>query len=145
MTTRHLRIHGDNIIECERSLSLISQAFGTNPIYVATSPTFMPTYTLGIFQIELLSGHGRWGVNLSDELQSQGGVLREGADSYITEITGKTESVLFAMEYCSALPAGNNAWQRNGRAFSCAMAGIPYLSLFFFFLQKFKSLLILMC
>ena len=127
MTTRHLRIHGDNIIECERSLSLISQAFGANPIYVETSPTFMPTYTLGIFQIELLSGHGRWGVNLSNVLQSQGGVLREGADSYITEITGKTESVLFAMEYCSALPAGNNAWQRNGRAFSCAMAGIPYL------------------
>ena len=127
MTTRHLRIHGDNIIECERSLSHISQAFGANPIYDTASPIFMPTYTLGIFQIELLSGHGRWRVNLSQELQKQGGILREGADSYITEITGKTESILFAIEYCSALPAGNNAWQRNGRAFSCAMAGIPYL------------------
>lgn len=127
MTTRHLRIHGDNIIECERSLMLISQALGTHPILDSKSPTYLPMYKLNDLQIDLLSGHGRWGVNLSQELQNQGGILREGADSYITEISGTTESVLFAMEYCSALPAGNNAWQRNGRAFSCAMAGIPYL------------------
>ena len=31
------------------------------------------------------------------------------------------------MEFCNALPAGNNAWQRNGRAATCAEIGIPYL------------------
>jgi hypothetical protein len=37
------------------------------------------------------------------------------------------ETILLAMEYCSALPAGNNAWQRNGRAYSSILAGVPYL------------------
>ncbi|GHV48469.1 hypothetical protein FACS1894181_04260 [Bacteroidia bacterium] len=58
---------------------------------------------------------------------NNGGVLREGADAYITEVIDGKEQILLAMEYCSALPAGNNAWQRNGRAYSSIMAGIPYL------------------
>lgn len=32
-----------------------------------------------------------------------------------------------AVEFSSALPAGNNAWQRNGRALACAIVGVPYL------------------
>ena len=31
------------------------------------------------------------------------------------------------MEYSGALAAGNQAWQRNGRAYSFGLAGIPYL------------------
>jgi hypothetical protein len=31
-----------------------------------------------------------------------------------------------AIEFCGALPAGNQAWQRQGRAFSFAHAKIPY-------------------
>lgn len=127
MTSRHLRIHGDNIIECERSLSLISQALKQTPQYISSSPTCMPMYMLGTIQFDLLSGHGRWGVDIAEALAKNGGVLREGADSYITEIKGNTESILFALEYCSALPAGNNAWQRNGRALSSVLAGVPYL------------------
>ena len=34
---------------------------------------------------------------------------------------------LLAIEYCSALPAGNNAWQRNGRALASVFANVPYL------------------
>lgn len=56
-----------------------------------------------------------------------GGILREGADSYISEVIGKEEKFVLAIEYCSALPAGNNAWQRNGRALSSVLAGVPYL------------------
>ena len=125
--TRHLRIHGDNIIECERSLSLLSKALNVHPEYVATSPTCMPMYMLGTIQVDLLSGHGRWGVDIATALSKHGGILREGADSYITEIIGSNESIILALEYCSALPAGNNAWQRNGRAFSSVLAGVPYL------------------
>ena len=34
---------------------------------------------------------------------------------------------MFAIEFCGALPAGNQAWQRSGRAYSYGVAKIPYL------------------
>lgn len=129
MATRHFRIHGDNIIECERTLSLLSKALNVIPCYMDDSSTFMPKYMLGEIQVDLLSGHGRWGIDIADILAIHGGVLREYADSYITEIKDNVETIVFALEYCSALPAGNNAWQRNGRAFSSTLAGVPYLYL----------------
>lgn len=127
---RYFRIHGDNIIECERTLKLISQA-----LHVQFTPTnsllFRPIHktTIGdtTYLLELLSGHGRWGIDICDVLLSNGGILREGADSYITEVQGNTEIILLSLEYCSALPAGNNAWQRSGRAYSSILAGIPYM------------------
>ena len=129
MAKRHIRIHGDNIIECERSLSLLSKALNVTPCYIDDSSIFLPKYMLGEMQVDLLPGHGRWGIDIADILAKHGGVLREYADSYITEIKGDVETIIFALEYCSALPAGNNAWQRNGRAFSSALAGVPYLYL----------------
>jgi hypothetical protein len=129
---RYLRIHGDNIVECERTLLLLSQAFGKEVLLLPDSSLYMPVYELAIndndtLQIDLLAGHGRWGVDIATALIKSGGVLREGADSYITEIVSGKETILLAMEYCSALPAGNNAWQRNGRAYSSILAGVPYL------------------
>lgn len=130
MTDRFLRIHGDNIVECERTLHMIYDALG-GTIRIVDSPIFMPTYEIEvsgmIFHIELLAGHGRWGVNIGNHLMENGGILREGADSYISEVIGKEENFVLAIEYCSALPAGNNAWQRNGRALSSVLAGVPYL------------------
>ena len=35
--SRHIRIHGDNIVECERSLDLISSALNITPIPKSTS------------------------------------------------------------------------------------------------------------
>jgi hypothetical protein len=129
---RYLRIHGDNIVECERTLLLLSQAFGKEVRLMPESSLYMPVYELRInekeaLQIDLLAGHGRWGVDMAAALMNNGGVLRESADSYITEIINGKEQILLAMEYCSALPAGNNAWQRNGRAYSSILAGVPYL------------------
>ena len=129
MNHRHIRIHGDNIVECERSLLLLSKAIGSIPKLMTDSPAWMPMFMLGTIQVDLLSGHGRWGVDLAGVLSEHGGILRESADSYFTEIIDGKETILFALEYCSALPAGNNAWQRNGRALSSALAGIPYLYL----------------
>lgn len=131
MVKQYIRIHGDNIVECERTLLLLSQAFDKK-VKLNSDSLYMPTYEMAIndndvLQIELLSGHGRWGVDITTELIRNGGVLREGADSYITEVIDGNEQILLAIEYCSALPAGNNAWQRNGRAYSSILAGIPYL------------------
>lgn len=130
MAKRYIRIHGDNIVECERTLHMIHDALG-GAIRLVDSPIFMPIYEIEtpkmVFYIELLSGHGRWGVDIGNHLMENGGILREGADSYISEVLGKEENFLLAIEYCSALPAGNNAWQRNGRALSSVLAGVPYL------------------
>lgn len=128
---RRLRIHGDNIIECERTLSLLAQALKITFTPAPKGTLFRPIHqgqsVDGIFEVELLSGHDRWGVCIGEVLQNNGGILREGADSYVTEIDNNIETVLFALEYCSALPAGNNAWQRSGRAYSSILAGIPYI------------------
>ena len=128
--TKYLRIHGDNIVECERTLAIIKEAY-KGRLTLLKSPLYKPKYFLsssdGVFVIELLSGHNRWGIDVVAVIQNQGGVLHEGADSYVTELNDGVETVLFALEYCSALQAGNNAWQRSGRALSSTLAGVPYL------------------
>lgn len=125
-----LRIHGDNIVECKRTLSMICDAF-RQKAKLCDSPIFRPLYSFDYngnnYFIELLSGHSRWGIDINDELLKNGGILREGADSYITIVKGDKEKVIIGIEYCSALPAGNNAWQRNGRALSTILSGVPYL------------------
>ena len=131
MTTRYLRIHGDNIVECERTLKMIAEAF--NSTYeLKNSPIYKPQYSIkadnNLLIIELLSGHGRWSnIDLGTIIYETGGKLRESADSYLTEIIGDKEKVILGIEYCSALPAGNNAWQRNGRALASVFANVPYL------------------
>ncbi|MGH8248551.1 MAG: hypothetical protein ACREUU_19205 [Gammaproteobacteria bacterium] len=62
-------------------------------------------------------------------MREHGAPLREATDVLITRLSedGTKEVILLALEFCSALPAGNNAWQRNGRALACATVGIPYL------------------
>lgn len=127
-----LRIHGDNIIECERTLSLIALAY-SGKVVAKTKNIIVPTYSIqtiekDIFEVELLGGHDRWNVNFNTELTKYGAPLREATDAYITKVSkdDKTEELLLAIEFCNALPAGNNAWQRNGRAVTCAEIGIPY-------------------
>lgn len=125
-----LKIHGDNIVECERTLNLLCEAYeGTKKLLSGT--IYSPRY--GVFngknktlEVELLSGHHRWAVNFHEELRKFNAPLRESPDAYVTIVEQDKERIIFALEYCSALPAGNNAWQRNGRALTCAVLGIPY-------------------
>ncbi|GMO25500.1 MAG: hypothetical protein Pg6A_12840 [Termitinemataceae bacterium] len=131
MKKTRIRIHGDNIVECERTLNLISRAYNTQA-EVCSESIYLPTFNLHTnpdteTTVELFGGHDRWGININNELSKYGAPLREAADSYVTLLTDKTEELLFAVEYCGALPAGNNAWQRSGRAANCAEIGIPYL------------------
>lgn len=64
---RFFRIHGDNIIECERSLTLVAEAFNVKPVWDKSAPIYKPIYVFEIgnekYVFELLPGHDRWGVD----------------------------------------------------------------------------------
>lgn len=134
------RIHGDNIVECERIAQLIREelnpaTFTTTLISPSTINIDMSFMYLGgehVWRLELLpgfnkSGRHRWQENIFETLKENGSFLDETPDAIITKIENDSETILFAVEFCSALQAGNQAWQRSGRAFSTGRAGCPYL------------------
>lgn len=136
--TVNLRVHGDNILECETALGLISKVINqtnSEPVFVKSavySPIYKVVDSSGmIFEIQLFPGYGRWGFDIAKYLSTKGASLREAADAVVTRVTiqdgKKYEMPVLALEFCGALPAGNNAWQRCGRALSLAYAKIPYL------------------
>lgn len=129
---RKFRIHGDNVVECERTLRLLREGLGQEPILVPDSSPLHPEFEFRLpngerYFFEMLPGHGRWGIDIAKGLTDAGSQFRENADSVITELSGASENILIGIEYCGALPAGNQAWQRHGRALGFAQAGIPYL------------------
>jgi len=129
-----INIHGDNIVECERALELIKQALGkdvksiSGPQFSATCPRFIIKLNdKKTIVLTFYPGFGRWKQNILDSIKQRGGRLREAADVIVTRISDRTEIPLCAIEFCGALPAGNQAWQRSGRAFSFGAAKVPYL------------------
>lgn len=123
-------IYGDNIVECERMLGLIRKALDADscdPHGSVTAPTFDVTSKKGKYRFHVYPGFGRWEHDIIEEVRKGGGVLRETPDVYLAEVHNGMETPILAVEFCSALPAGNQAWQRSGRAYSIACAGIPYL------------------
>jgi hypothetical protein len=125
-----LRIHGDNVVECERAMSLVCSALDIaieiQPDSIPYAPKFCNSDESVLIQV--LPGHSRWGLDIAGVLRSRGSTLRENADAVITRVSSNgDEEILLAIEFCGALPAGNNAWQRHGRAFGFGQAGIPYL------------------
>lgn len=133
MTNLELTVHGDNVVECDRALGILEAALGTifelEPSANPQAPRFVSKSKVMDLAIgvTLLSGHNRWGYNVSETLRNLGSTIRENADAVISRTVGEQQEILFAMEFCGALPAGNNAWQRHGRAYSFGQAGIPYL------------------
>lgn len=125
-----LRIHGDNVIECERAVDLICEALEIEVEIQIDSIPHAPKFS-NIDEsvvIQLLPGHSRWGLDVAGALRHRGSTLRENADAVITRLSPDgDEEILLAIEFCGALPAGNNAWQRHGRAYGFGQAGIPYL------------------
>lgn len=130
-----IHIYGDNIIECERAMSLIQDSFGHNVISARllnssiVCPCFLFQFknSKASLQVTLYPGFGRWDHDILQSIKERGGVLRETADAIVVGIINDEASILFALEFCGALPAGNQAWQRSGRAYSFGYAGIPYL------------------
>lgn len=137
---RIFRIHGDNIVECERIAKLILEE--TAPTFVEISLMSPSTIVYNMqfnylgchfeWQLELLpgfnkAGRRRWEANIFDVLKNSGSFLDETPDAIVTYVENGLETILYAIEFCSALQAGNQAWQRNGRAFSTGRAGCPYI------------------
>ena len=134
------RIHGDNIVECERIVKLILEE--TAPLTIEKSLVSPSTIVYDIkfnylesefeWRLELLpgfnkSGRNRWEANIFTGLRNSGSFLDETPDVIITSVENGLETILLAIEFCSALQAGNQAWQRSGRAFSTGRTGCPYI------------------
>ena len=137
---RTFRIHGDNIVECERIAKLILEE--TAPTSVEISLMSPSTIVYNIYfnylgrnfewQLELLpgfnkAGRRRWEANIFTILKNNGSFLDETPDAIVTYVEDGLETILYAIEFCSALQAGNQAWQRSGRAFSTGRTGCPYI------------------
>lgn len=134
------RIHGDNIVECERIAKLILKEI--EPAYVTIALMSPSTIVYQVrfeycgrrydWQLELLPGYNkagrrRWESDIFTGLKEGGSFLDETPDAIVTHIAHGMETILYAIEFCSALQAGNQAWQRSGRAFSTGRTGCPYL------------------
>lgn len=135
---KHLRIHGDNIVECERILNVILFTLPVaNCVRSFTSKSCMAvsitTTTHDELFFEFFPGFNkntsdRWDCNILDLFTQQGSFLDETPDAILTEVSPNGERVLIAIEFCSALQAGNQAWQRSGRAYSSSRTKLcPYL------------------
>ena len=128
-------LHGDNIVECERTVALIRSALADiicgfrGPFGVPLCPSYelILAGTAVPVLLTLYPGFGRWNHDILALIRQRGGTLREAADVIITGVADRNETPLLAIEYCGALPAGNQAWQRNGRAYSFGKAEVPYL------------------
>lgn len=129
---RRFNIHGDNIVECERAYKLCKKALNIekSEIVKETSvfcPTFYASTETDCYIFTFFPGYGRWNFNILSLIQNTETSLREAPDVLITEIENGNETPLIAIEYCGALAAGNQAWQRSGRGYSTGMSKIPYL------------------
>ena len=137
---QYFKIHGDNVVECERIAALILTEVA--PLKIEKSLMSPSTITIDIsfqydgsdfdWHLELLpgfnkAGRARWRGDIFEPLRNNGSFLDETPDAIITEIQNDREQILCAIEFCSALQAGNQAWQRSGRAFSTGRTGCPYL------------------
>jgi len=128
-------IHGDNIVECERTFELIRAALAellesiTGPFGSPVCPEFKLRLRnmKGPLHLTFYPGFRRWNEDILQVIRERGGTLREAADVIITGVRSQSEEPLIAIEYCGALPAGNQAWQRSGRAYSFGLARVPYL------------------
>lgn len=134
MNRKNFNIHGDNIVECVRAFEYIVAGLDAlvKEILGPSVSVTCPVYTVMLDRYELvfqfLPGYGerRWNQDVLAFIQRSGGRLREAADAIVTLIEDGEEHSVAAIEFCGALPAGNQAWQRQGRAFSFAHAEVPY-------------------
>ena len=138
--TRRFRIHGDNIVECERIAKLILDEIEVTTVDISLISPSTIVYNIRFnyldntfeWQLELLpgfnkAGRRRWEGDIFTVLRNNGSFLDETPDAIVTCVENGLETILYAVEFCSALQAGNQAWQRSGRAFSTGRTGCPYL------------------
>jgi hypothetical protein len=132
----NLSVYGDNILECERMYSLIKEGFPeysneTHQYDYIFSPLHKISNSDVSIEIQLYpdyKSHNRWGqADILQLLEEKGAKLTEAPDVILTKTISGNETILLAIEFSSAIPAGNQAWQRSGRAISFSEVGISYL------------------
>jgi len=135
------RIHGDNIVECERVINYITRNVTVYSLNKRLSSLACLTVDINFkyaevrnhWSIEMFPGFSkdnrgqRWQTNIFDALKTNVSFLDETPDVVVTKVEDGRETVLFAIEFCSALQAGNQAWQRSGRAYSIGRTTCPYI------------------
>ncbi len=136
MSVINLSVFGDNILECERMNELIQKAF---PELVSSqydiehiyAPIKILSNNEDFLNIQLFPDYksdDRWGdKSILTLLSENGATLSEAPDAVLTRSINNVETILLAIEFSSAIPAGNQAWQRSGRALSFSEVNIPYL------------------
>ena len=134
-----LNIYGDNILECERALSYLETGIRRQEKEILNKELIdgfiiTPQYNIkgkeNEYIITLYPGvnRGRWNHDIYDILFTNNGIkLTETCDVILTLFENNKEIPILAIEFSSALPAGNNSWQRSGRALSFSRLGIPYI------------------
>jgi hypothetical protein len=131
-----LSVYGDNILECERMVELIEKAFpelteksqDLEYIYSPSKKLSNEEETISIQLYPDYKSSDRWGEkSILDLLGEHGANLTEAPDVVLTKSENDIETILLAIEFSSAIPAGNQAWQRSGRALSFSEVQIPYL------------------
>lgn len=136
MSIIELSVYGDNILECERMFDLIYKGFGiVKEEETDLSHIYSPRRIIKNDENQLVvqlypdyKSKTRWHKEgLLHILVENGANLTEAPDVILTRKEGDKEIILLAIEFSSALPAGNQAWQRSGRALSFSEVGIPYL------------------
>lgn len=131
-----LSIYGDNILECERMFELIKHGIDkilneTKDLTHIYAPLVKLESNDEIFLIQFYPDYKsktRWHQEgLLDILVDNGANLTEAPDIILTKKRNDKDVIILAIEFSSALPAGNQAWQRSGRALSFSEVEIPYL------------------
>ena len=134
-----LNVYGDNILECERALSYLETGIRRQENEILKKELvdgfiITPRYNIkgkkNEYVITLYPGvnRGRWNHDIYDGLLTNKGIkLTETCDVILTSFENNKEIPILAIEFSSALPAGNNSWQRSGRALSFSKLGIPYI------------------
>ena len=134
MKERKINIHGDNIVECERIFKLILDGFNIQDYETYFSSLACISSDIKVndtlFTFTLYPGFNsgakkHWNQNIFDAMPNS--ILDEKPDVIITEVKDNKEHPLVAIEFCSALQAGNQAWQRSGRAYSTGRSLVPYI------------------
>lgn len=134
------RLHGDNIVECERIMDLILMGLEPKSVYRGFISQACPYVEVEFlragkskkWQFQMFPGFNktisdRWDRNILDLLKQEGSFLDEAPDVVLTGVQNNSEEIILAIEFCGALQAGNQAWQRSGRAYSTGRTRYPYI------------------
>ena len=103
----------------------------SGPFGPPANPSFQLRLAGGreVLHFTFYPGFGRWNDDVLRLIQGGNRNLREAPDVLMCEVKSGREVAILAIEFSGALSAGNQAWQRSGRAYSSGFSTVPYLYL----------------